>query len=79
MPYSATDHIGPAEVRSLFYWVVKTVVRGPLLSLLYLPWVGGWSTLPAAGAAGLAVKPLLFSAPKTENGAQNENRNGQVC
>lgn len=61
MPYSATDHIGPAKVHRLFYWVIKTVVLGPILKLLFRPWVEGEENIPEEGAAMFASNHLSFS------------------
>jgi len=45
----------------LFYWVLKTIVLGPVLKLLFRPWVEGEENLPAEGAAILASNHLSFS------------------
>jgi len=45
----------------LFYWVLKTVVLGPLLKLLFRPWVEGEENIPADGAAIFASNHLSFS------------------
>ena len=35
----------------MFYWVLKTVVLGPILKLLFRPWVEGEENIPDDGAA----------------------------
>jgi 1-acyl-sn-glycerol-3-phosphate acyltransferase len=50
------------EVRStLFYWLMKTVVLGPLLRMVFRPWVQGLSNVPESGGAILASNHLSFS------------------
>jgi 1-acyl-sn-glycerol-3-phosphate acyltransferase len=48
-------------VDGLFYWVLKTVVLGPLLKLLFRPWVEGEENIPDEGAAIFASNHLSFS------------------
>jgi 1-acyl-sn-glycerol-3-phosphate acyltransferase len=45
----------------VFYWVLKTVVLGPLLKLLFRPWVEGEENIPEDGAAIFASNHLSFS------------------
>jgi len=45
----------------VFYWVLKTVVLGPLLKLLFRPWVEGEEHIPEEGAAIFASNHLSFS------------------
>ena len=45
----------------MFYWVLKTVVLGPLLKLLFRPWVEGEENIPDEGAAIFASNHLSFS------------------
>ncbi|MEI2732323.1 MAG: lysophospholipid acyltransferase family protein [Dermatophilaceae bacterium] len=45
----------------MFYWLLKKVLLGPLLKLLFRPWVEGEDNLPAHGAAVLASNHLSFS------------------
>ena len=45
----------------MFYWVLKTVVLGPLLKLLFRPWVEGEDHIPDEGAAIFASNHLSFS------------------
>ena len=45
----------------MFYWVLKTVVLGPLLKLLFRPWVEGEEHIPDEGAAIFASNHLSFS------------------
>ena len=45
----------------MIYWVLKTVVLGPLLKLLFRPWVEGEEHIPEEGAAIFASNHLSFS------------------
>ena len=45
----------------MFYWVLKTVVLGPLLRILFRPWVEGDENIPEDGAAIFASNHLSFS------------------
>ncbi|CEA07815.1 2-acyl-glycerophospho-ethanolamine acyltransferase [Arthrobacter saudimassiliensis] len=45
----------------MFYWVMKTIVIGPIVNLLFRPWVKGMDNVPAKGAAILASNHLSFS------------------
>jgi 1-acyl-sn-glycerol-3-phosphate acyltransferase len=45
----------------VFYWFMKTFVLGPVLKLLFRPWVKGLDNVPASGAAILASNHLSFS------------------
>jgi 1-acyl-sn-glycerol-3-phosphate acyltransferase len=45
----------------VFYWFMKTFVLGPVLKLLFRPWVKGLDNVPAQGAAILASNHLSFS------------------
>jgi 1-acyl-sn-glycerol-3-phosphate acyltransferase len=45
----------------LFYWVLKTIVLGPVMRLLFRPWVEGEEHIPAAGPAIFASNHLSFS------------------
>jgi 1-acyl-sn-glycerol-3-phosphate acyltransferase len=45
----------------VFYWFLKTFVLGPVLKLLFRPWVKGLDNVPAEGAAILASNHLSFS------------------
>jgi 1-acyl-sn-glycerol-3-phosphate acyltransferase len=45
----------------VFYWFMKTFVLGPVLKLLFRPWVKGLDNVPAEGAAILASNHLSFS------------------
>ena len=45
----------------MFYWVLKTLVLGPILKLLFRPWVEGLENVPAEGAAIFASNHLSFS------------------
>ncbi len=45
----------------MFYWVLKTLVLGPILRLLFRPWVEGEENIPTEGAAIFASNHLSFS------------------
>jgi 1-acyl-sn-glycerol-3-phosphate acyltransferase len=45
----------------VFYWVLKTVILGPILKLLFRPWVEGEDHIPDEGAAIFASNHLSFS------------------
>ena len=45
----------------MFYWLLKRIVLGPILTLLFRPWVEGIENLPASGPAILASNHLSFS------------------
>ena len=45
----------------MLYWVLKTVVLGPILRLLFRPWVEGAENIPESGAAIFASNHLSFS------------------
>lgn len=45
----------------MFYWVMKRIFLGPILKLLFRPWVKGQDNIPADGAAILASNHLSFS------------------
>jgi 1-acyl-sn-glycerol-3-phosphate acyltransferase len=45
----------------LFYWVLKTIVLGPIIKLLFRPWVEGEENVPPEGAAIFASNHLSFS------------------
>jgi 1-acyl-sn-glycerol-3-phosphate acyltransferase len=45
----------------LFYWVLKTVVLGPILKLLFRPWVEGEENIPEDGPVIFASNHLSFS------------------
>ncbi len=45
----------------MFYWVLKTVVLGPILRLLFRPWVEGSEHIPETGGAIFASNHLSFS------------------
>ena len=47
--------------RGLFYWVLKRLVLGPILRLLFRPWVEGEENIPPEGAAIFASNHLSFS------------------
>lgn len=45
----------------MFYWVMKRILLGPVLKLLFRPWVKGLDNIPAEGAAIIASNHLSFS------------------
>jgi 1-acyl-sn-glycerol-3-phosphate acyltransferase len=45
----------------VFYWFLKRVILGPLLRLVYRPWVEGLEHIPAHGAGIVASNHLSFS------------------
>ena len=45
----------------MIYWVLKTVVLGPILRLLFRPWVEGAEHVPETGPAIFASNHLSFS------------------
>jgi 1-acyl-sn-glycerol-3-phosphate acyltransferase len=45
----------------VFYWFLKTIVLGPVIKLLFRPWVDGEEHIPAEGPAILASNHLSFS------------------
>ena len=46
---------------TLFYWLLKRIVLGPVLKALFRPWVKGLENVPASGGAILASNHLSFS------------------
>ena len=45
----------------MFYWVMKRIFLGPILKLLFRPWVKGLDNVPDEGAAMLDSNHLSFS------------------
>ncbi|HVQ94409.1 MAG TPA: lysophospholipid acyltransferase family protein [Mycobacteriales bacterium] len=45
----------------MVYWVLKKILLGPWLRLIFRPWVEGLENIPANGAAILASNHLSFS------------------
>lgn len=45
----------------MFYWILKKIVLGPVLKLLFRPWIEGLENVPAEGGAILASNHLSFS------------------
>ncbi|MCZ2402343.1 1-acyl-sn-glycerol-3-phosphate acyltransferase [Paenarthrobacter sp. Z7-10] len=45
----------------MFYWVMKRIFIGPLLKLLFRPWIKGLENIPVDGPAVLASNHLSFS------------------
>ncbi len=49
------------EVIAMFYWLMKSVMLGPLLRIVFRPWVVGVEHVPTTGGALLASNHLSFS------------------
>lgn len=45
----------------MFYWLLKRIFLGPVLRLLFRPWVRGIENIPESGGAILAPNHLTFS------------------
>ncbi|MEE1622161.1 lysophospholipid acyltransferase family protein [Zafaria sp. J156] len=45
----------------MFYWIMKRLFIGPLVSVLFRPWVKGLDNIPAEGGAILASNHLSFA------------------
>ncbi len=45
----------------MIYWVLKVIVVGPILRLLFRPWITGSDNIPSRGGAILASNHLSFS------------------
>ncbi|MCG2623836.1 1-acyl-sn-glycerol-3-phosphate acyltransferase [Arthrobacter sp. I2-34] len=45
----------------MFYWVMKTIFIGPIVRLLFRPWIKGLDNVPAEGPAILASNHMSFS------------------
>lgn len=45
----------------MIYWVLKRIIIGPILNVLFRPWVKGMNNVPAEGAAILVSNHLSFS------------------
>ncbi len=45
----------------MFYWILKRVVLGPILRVIFRPWVEGLENIPEEGGAILASNHLSFS------------------
>ncbi|WP_082565987.1 lysophospholipid acyltransferase family protein [Arthrobacter sp. Soil782] len=45
----------------MFYWIMKRIFIGPLVNLLFRPWVKGLDNIPATGAAVIVSNHLSFS------------------
>ncbi len=45
----------------MFYWILKTIILGPILRLFFRPWVEGLEHVPEDGGAILASNHLSFS------------------
>ena len=45
----------------MFYWVMKRIIVGPILNLLFRPWVKGLDNVPLTGPAVIVSNHLSFS------------------
>ncbi|MGL5858694.1 MAG: lysophospholipid acyltransferase family protein [Angustibacter sp.] len=45
----------------MFYWLLRSVILGPLLRVLFRPWISGAERIPVHGGAVLASNHLSFS------------------
>ena len=45
----------------MWYFLLKNIVLGPLLKIMFRPWVRGSEKIPSDGAAILASNHLSFS------------------
>src|SRR3954463_10465811 len=51
----------PTREVSVFYWLLKRIILGPVLHAIFRPWVRGEEHVPELGGAVLASKHLSFS------------------
>lgn len=49
------------DFTSMFYWLMKYVVIGPVVKGVFRPWIVGRNNVPASGAAILASNHLSFA------------------
>jgi 1-acyl-sn-glycerol-3-phosphate acyltransferase len=49
------------EGRALFYWILKHIIVGPWLTVLFRPWIEGRDNVPDDGAVIVASNHLSFS------------------
>src|SRR5262245_1430417 len=66
MPGAASPSVRSHRCRgpgggAMFYWFLKRVVLGPLLRLIWRPYIEGLENVPAEGGAILASNHLSFS------------------
>lgn len=54
-------HARSAEGAAVVYWILKRIFIGPILKLLFRPWVKGRAHVPETGPAILASNHLSFS------------------
>jgi len=50
----------PSKGERVFYWVLKRILVGPLLKILFRPWVRGIENIPEEGGAIIAGNHLSF-------------------
>ena len=51
----------PDREVSVFYWLLKRIILGPVLHAIFRPWVRGDENVPETGGAILASNHLSFS------------------
>ena len=54
------DAVGGESGDRVFYWVLKNIILGPLVKLLWRPWVEGLENVPAEGPVILTPNHLSF-------------------
>ena len=54
-------HARSAEGAAVVYWILKRIFIGPIVKLLFRPWVKGRAHVPESGPAILASNHLSFS------------------
>src|SRR3954454_25195105 len=59
-PHRASCRARPGGV-SVFYWLLKRIILGPILHAIFRPWVRGEEHVPETGGAILASNHLSFS------------------
>ena len=53
--------VAALDFTSMFYWLMKYVVIGPVVKAVFRPWIVGRKNVPATGAAILASNHLSFA------------------
>ncbi len=61
MPSGGSRTVPAGKAGSVFYWVMKRIIVGPILRVLFRPWVKGLDNIPAEGPAVLVSNHLSFS------------------
>ena len=60
MPQCHIVNAEPSKGERVFYWVLKRILVGPLLKILFRPWVRGIENIPEEGGAIIAGNHLSF-------------------